>query len=93
MTFNPYKNQIKFAQAVNVVIGKGTPFYICRTVDHKVERLNIRMMSIDVQTGDLKVLYTRIDGSDFAERASKIDLLLIDQQARQYEQKLAKGTV
>ncbi len=83
---NPYANQIRLAQVIDDSIKGEYRFFVCRTIEGKVQRFLIRMVQVDLETGDINVEYGTAEENHF-EKASKMDLVLISQQSRQYDEK------
>lgn len=90
-TFNPWKKEIAYLQTVNKAISMGYPLYVYRTIDSKVEKCEIVLMGIHLDTGILEVQYkVGTDELDFGknwhqEDASTFDLKMISEQAQQYQ--------
>ncbi len=88
--FNPWKQEIKFIQAVNRVVSRVPgSLYVFRTVDGKVVRREIALMGLNFETGQITVEF-RIPGQEITlqEQASEQDLKLISVQAQQKAQAL-----
>ena len=84
MKFTLYAAEIKFAQAVNNALVHHVSFQIYRTFEGKVQKCEIRMLDVNVMTGEISIDFKFGEEIKF-EKATKQDLMLISQRARQLE--------
>ena len=80
--FNPFKQEIKFSQAVNNAIYEHNfTFNVYRTYNGHLMTMPLRVVTVNLTTGDIQLICDR-DNERVVEIASKQDRTLIAQRAR-----------
>jgi len=85
-----FKKERAQAAIINRAIREGYAFFVCRTINKKVERLPLVMLSVNLQTGFYEIVYRKEDELA-TENASPVDMAIIQQTAHGFAEKMQKA--